>query len=128
MYWSWHKVIGLLLYIYITITKRVIIVPYQPKRYKTTPVDVHRQYREAYDKKRGTSSQRGYDAAWQVVRLQHLQDYPLCVECLKRYIFTPAVDVHHIIKLAERPDLRDVSSNLMSLCHSCHSKFTAAGK
>ena len=37
-------------------------------------------------------------------------------------------DVHHIIKLADRPELRDDATNLMSLCHSCHSKRTAAGE
>ena len=74
------------------------------------------------------SNQRGYDSSWRTVRMQHLLNYPLCAECLDKKRFTVATDVHHLKKLAENPHLRDVSSNLQSLCHSCHSIKTARGE
>jgi len=77
---------------------------------------------------RPNSYRRGYDSAWKVVRQQHITDHPLCADCYKKNIYTPMNDVHHIKKLSEHPELRDVYSNLMSLCHSCHSKRTAAGQ
>ena len=74
------------------------------------------------------SYRRGYNSAWKVVRQQHMADHPLCEDCLKEGKYVPMQDVHHIIKLADRPDLRDDATNLMSLCHSCHSKRTKAGE
>jgi len=71
---------------------------------------------------------RGYDSSWRMVRQCHLENSPLCHDCLSNGVYTEASDVHHLIKLAERPDLRDVSSNLMSLCHSCHSIRTGKGE
>ena len=77
---------------------------------------------------RPNSYRRGYDSAWKVVRQQHILNHPLCADCLKEGKYVPMQDVHHIIKLADRPELRDAANNLMSLCHSCHSKRTAAGE
>ena len=37
-------------------------------------------------------------------------------------------DVHHIKKLAEYPELKYDSNNLMSLCKSCHSIRTKNGE
>jgi 5-methylcytosine-specific restriction protein A len=54
-----------------------------------------------------------------------MQD-PCCEDCLPR--ITPAVDVHHIRKIADAPELRLVMSNLMSLCKPCHSVRTARGE
>lgn len=40
----------------------------------------------------------------------------------------PATEVHHIIKIAARPDLRLDQENLMSLCKSCHGRRTGRGE
>ena len=77
---------------------------------------------------RPSSSKRGYDSSWRMVRLQHLLNNPLCDMCLKEHKFVQGQDVHHKTKLRVRPDLRDEPSNLQSLCHSCHSKITAKGQ
>lgn len=77
---------------------------------------------------RQSSNQRGYDNSWRTVRIYHLSNNPLCEDCLVDKIYTPANEVHHKIKLRDRPDLRDEPSNLMSLCKSCHSKRTAKGE
>jgi len=77
---------------------------------------------------RPNSYDRGYDSKWVVVRKQHLLNNPICLDCLKEGRYVAGQEVHHIKKLAEYPELRDVSENLMTLCKSCHSKRTARGE
>ena len=102
-------------------------MPFAPKLHKQPNPARQREARERYDAKRSSAASRGYDATWRLTRIHHLQHNPLCAHCLHAQLFIPATEVHHIIKLAIRPDLRDTSSNLLSLCTSCHSKLTAAG-
>ena len=78
------------------------------------------QRREEFDKARGPSSQRGYDSAWRKCRALFLLKHPKCVVCNAR-----AVDVDHVLSIAERPDLRLSWSNLRSMCHEHHSQRTA---
>ena len=75
---------------------------------------------------RGTPAERGYDAAWRVVRSVKLMQDPCCEDCLPR--ITPAVDVHHIRRISEAPWLRLELSNLMALCKACHAVRTARGE
>lgn len=75
---------------------------------------------------RGTPAERGYDAAWRKVRRLKLYQDPCCEDCLPR--ITPAVDVHHVRKISDAPQLRLVMGNLMSLCKACHSVRTARGE
>ncbi|WP_432207955.1 HNH endonuclease signature motif containing protein [Ancylobacter polymorphus] len=37
----------------------------------------------------------------------------------------PSAEVHHLISVRERPDLRLDVANLQCLCRSCHSRITA---
>ena len=53
---------------------------------------------------------------------------PLCRDCRSAGRLTPARDVHHIVKLRERPDLRLDSDNVMPLCRPCHELRTARGE
>lgn len=78
--------------------------------------------RAAYDKQRGPASRRGYDSAWQAVRLAKLAMNPLCEHpgCMAR-----AVDVHHELSVRTHPHLRLSLSNLTALCKSHHSSITA---
>ena len=74
------------------------------------------------NKYRGSSTERGYGSDWQKVRLQALQrDKYLCQHHLPTPV--PALDVHHIQMITDRPDLRLVLANLVSLCRECHSKI-----
>lgn len=79
---------------------------------------------DSFDRSRGSAYERGYDAAWHKVRLQHLKAEPLCRHCLERGDIVPATDVDHVIPIIVNPDLRLDDTNLQSLCHSCHSKKT----
>lgn len=79
-----------------------------------------------YDAWRGSSASRGYDADWRRVRKLALErDRHLCQHCLARGRAIRATDVHHIVAIAVNPLLRLVLSNLLSLCHECHSSITA---
>ncbi len=81
--------------------------------------------RRQYDQRRGTSAQRGYDGRWQKIRLWYLRKHPLCAHCQAAGRVEAATDVHH--KIPKRDGGTDEEDNLEALCHSCHSKVTAAG-
>lgn len=77
---------------------------------------------------RGNSSQRGYDARWQKLRLVKLGEQPLCEDCLSDGRVEAANEVHHIAKVSDEPAMRLDWDNLMSLCKACHSRRTARGE
>jgi 5-methylcytosine-specific restriction protein A len=64
-----------------------------------------------------------YDRKWQKMRAAHLAAYPWCEACLKKGLYVPATDVHHMTP--HRGDrLVFMTSQLQSLCHSCHAQIT----
>jgi len=64
-----------------------------------------------------TTAQRGYDAAWQRCREAYVAEHPMCEVCGRD--LTRAV--HHVRSLADRPDLRLDSENLLAVCgEACH--------
>lgn len=75
----------------------------------------HAQPPRQYDTYRGTSTQRGYDYAWQQRRTAYLYDYPDCASCGRQ-----ATEVHHRYGVEAGHE----DDNLMSLCHSCHVRIT----
>ena len=82
-----------------------------------------------YDRERGNSGERGYDAQWQKVRDIKAAKNPLCEECLKEgRPDTPLDVVHHIKSIESHPELRLVMDNLMSLCISCHDQIYHKGE
>jgi len=99
---------------------------HRPQHYN--PAATREAQLRALDQRRGSAASRGYDGAWNRVRLQALNDEPLCRHSRKAGLITAAVEVHHSIKLRDRPDLRLDRSVLVPLCKSCHSKETAQGR
>lgn len=77
----------------------------------------------AFDDRRGSSSERGYDVRWQRLRRMVLSAQPLCVECQRQGSTTLAVDVDHIIPIAQGGAVLD-ETNLQPLCRSCHNRKT----
>ena len=75
-----------------------------------------------YASNRPNSKDRGYDRTWARLRRMKLNANPLCEECERNGIVTQAKEVHHIIPIDERPELRLVWENLESLCIACHDK------
>ena len=64
-------------------------------------------------------------AAWQACRNEYMkQAHHLCEDCLKRGIYKPAREVHHIEELTpmniHRPEVSLNFENLVALCKECH--------
>ena len=108
------------------------------------------------DSQRGTSTERGYDAAWRVLRIRAFErDRWTCVECGWRpdlaamYQAIGADELpaslavmdelrrrqraglrhlqgDHIIPISQRPELRLTLGNIQTLCSLCHGRKTAA--
>lgn len=81
-----------------------------------------------YDKQRGTRTQRGYDGRWQKARKTFLEHHPLCAECQRRGVLTPATVVDHIIPHRGDKTLFWDTTNWQPLCKSCHDRKTARGE
>ena len=66
---------------------------------------------------------------WKALRIQKLQETPLCEECTKNDRVTLAIEVHHIIAFSTGVNIEQMKyigfdyNNLMSLCQSCHKKI-----
>lgn len=84
--------------------------------------------RSAYDKDRPSANARGYDATWQRFRKWFIAHHPLCADCADAGLIERAREVHHVLKLAERPDLRLDQNNCRGLCSTCHARRTARGE
>ena len=104
-------------------------MPTCPPRYRgAPPVQPETRPAQAYDRQRGSAASRGYDRTWQRLRRLVLTDEPLCRHCLAAGRVQPAIEVHHLVAVRIRPDLRLVRSNLAALCKPCHSAETARGR
>lgn len=80
----------------------------------------------AYDGRRGTAAERGYNNNWRKVRRMQLAREPLCFDCKAAGLVTIGAEVHHI--RAKRDGGNDSFENLMTLCKSHHSQRTARGE
>lgn len=67
-----------------------------------------------------------YKSKWKELRTVQLLREPFCRTCAAAGRRTPAEDVDHIIPHRGDMQLFTDPGNLQSLCHSCHSKKTAA--
>jgi 5-methylcytosine-specific restriction protein A len=76
------------------------------------------------DDRRGSSTERGYGAAWARLRKVILsRDKGLCQPCLKIGRYRPAQQVDHIV--SKTSGGTDAESNLQSICLDCHQAKTA---
>lgn len=86
----------------------------------------HEAPRSIADRKRGSSTKRGYGYRWQKFRESYLSSHPLCVECEKAGKITPATDVDHIVP--HRGDMEKFwQGPFQALCGPCHKSKTAKG-
>jgi 5-methylcytosine-specific restriction protein A len=81
---------------------------------------------QANERMRGSAADRGYDTDWRRLRKAKLATDPIC-ELRTRCIGMVATEVHHVISIRDRPDLRLEWSNLRSTCKPCHSALTRSG-
>lgn len=73
-------------------------------------------YKKQADDRRKSSSERGYNHLWHLIRNLKLSESPLCERCLQKQVDRIAVLVHH----RDRNPRNNVSENLESLCVICH--------
>ena len=71
-----------------------------------------------YDKRRPSSSRRGFGGDWQRVRMAKLADTPLCERCQAEDRLTAAELVHH----KDGDHLNNEWDNLESLCRTHHER------
>ena len=85
------------------------------------------QRRLTLDAQRGSSTERGYDAAWRRARRDFLTANPACVGYGERQGMcgARATEADHVVSVREAPDLRLHWSNLRPYCKHCHSARTA---
>lgn len=110
-------------------------MPYKPKRPCAFPgcsrladngqycAEHQKEMNKQYNKfERDPESNKRYGRAWKRIRDRYIEAHPLCEECKRNGILTPAEEVHHITPLSKGGG--NERSNLMSLCKSCHSRIT----
>jgi 5-methylcytosine-specific restriction protein A len=68
-------------------------------------------------------AQRLYNRRWRAIRAAWLADHPWCEKCLEEGIYTPAKDVHHLVRHEGDPE-KFYNSPLQSLCKRHHSSET----
>jgi len=82
--------------------------------------------RRYYDQRRGSTTERGYDAAWErVAEHRRNLDYGLCQRCLTKDLVTASQIVDHIVPIYVRPDWRLEIMNTQVLCFDCHTVKTS---
>ena len=79
------------------------------------------------DRLRGSASERGYGGRWRSARERYLRRNPLCAECLRSGVVTPATVVDHIVPHRGNPRLFWDEHNWQPLCKHCHDIKTGAG-
>jgi 5-methylcytosine-specific restriction protein A len=79
-----------------------------------------RKQAERNEAPRESPSARGYDSNWNQTRTRFLRENPYCEIC-----GDPSEEAHHHTELRQGGTNED--SNLVALCHSCHSRITGQG-
>lgn len=104
--------------------------PLQPCAYPGCPnlsdgryCEKHRKaVQQNYDKyQRNQDTKRMYKGKWQKIRARYVKEHPFCEICYAEGKLVPVEEVHHKVPLS-RGGTHD-TSNLISLCKSCHTKI-----
>ena len=83
---------------------------------------------QRYDRYRGSSASRGYDARWRRYREVFLKGHPLCEceDCKREGMIIPATVVDHIIPHKGNYKMFWDTKNHQAMSKACHDKKTAS--
>lgn len=95
-------------------------MPSKPIRHKAIESCKHTVARANGDHRKLLSTRR-----YRRFRLIVLANRPVCEESA---CSSPALDIHHVRRLAKHPSDLCRADQVLALCHSCHSKRTAKGE
>lgn len=84
-----------------------------------------KKYRQDQDRNRKTSTARGYNRRWMIIKTMYLREHPFCVKCQAEGKMELAQVVDHIIPHHGDYDLFWDQSNWQSLCAYHHNVKTA---
>lgn len=87
-----------------------------------------REKQRRLDRRRGTSTERGYDVDWRRFRRWFLLSHPLCADCMDTGRYVTATEVHHLVKVRDDRERRLDAANCRALCRRCHGVRTARGE
>lgn len=79
------------------------------------------------DALRGGAHARGYNTRWRKARSLFLKQHPLCEECNRNDLLTPATIVDHIVPHRGDERLFWDEMNWQALCKKCHNGKTGSG-
>ncbi len=99
-------------------------------RYCATHQAVELDERRQAEQWRGSAHSRGYDRQWLQFRTAYLArpENALCRDCQSEGRVRIATELHHVAKLRANPELKYESTNILPLCHECHSTRTGRGE
>jgi len=84
-----------------------------------------REHQSKQDKRRGSSTRRGYNYKWQKASKAYLGRHPLCAHHEKKKRIVPATIVDHIVAHKGDMNLFWDENNWQGLCKVCHDIKTA---
>ncbi|MEG0271410.1 MAG: HNH endonuclease signature motif containing protein, partial [Clostridia bacterium] len=67
------------------------------------------------------------DSRWRKARTLYLRKHPLCAECRRNGVLTPATVVDHIVPHRGDERLFWDEANWQPLCKTCHDQKTGKG-
>lgn len=82
------------------------------------------EHKALHPEENRSAAARGYNSRWRRESKKFLQLHPLCQECLRHGIATPATVVDHIVPHRGDPKLFWDKSNWQALCKKCHDRKT----
>lgn len=94
-----------------------------PNRPKTHKPLGQATVRKAYDRQQWRKADQKFyhSARWLAFRRSYLAATPLCQRCEQAGTLRAAVHLHHDRPRSQYPELELDPSNVIGLCHSCHS-------
>ena len=100
-------------------------MPYKPTA--KTDTRMKRLLDREYNNRRPERHQIYNTSEWRKLREYKRRLNPLCEECLRHGVITPAELVDHIIPIEEGGAMFELG-NLQSLCSRCHNEKHAGGR